>query len=53
MTISIIIPTYNEEQLIGALIFHLQKYGNGKVTQIIVSDGASVKLRQRFQIQLY
>ncbi len=41
MTISIIIPTYNEEQLIGALIFHLQKYGSGKVTQIIVSDGGS------------
>ncbi len=41
MTISIIIPTYNEEQNIETLVHHLQKYTYGKVAEIIVSDGGS------------
>jgi rSAM/selenodomain-associated transferase 2 len=41
MNISIIIPTYNEEQYMVALINFLQKYGSDKVTEIIVSDGGS------------
>jgi rSAM/selenodomain-associated transferase 2 len=41
MNISIIIPTYNEEQHMVALINFLQKYGSDKVTEIIVSDGGS------------
>ncbi len=41
MNISIIIPTYNEEQYIIALIGFLQKYANNKVAEIIVCDGCS------------
>jgi rSAM/selenodomain-associated transferase 2 len=41
MNISIIIPTYNEEQHMVVLINFLQKYGSDKVTEIIVSDGGS------------
>ncbi len=41
MNISIIIPTYNEEQYIKALIDFLQKYANNKVAEIIVCDGGS------------
>jgi rSAM/selenodomain-associated transferase 2 len=41
MTLSIIIPTYNEERNINPLIIFLQKYANNKVVEIIVSDGGS------------
>ncbi|MDQ3682832.1 MAG: TIGR04283 family arsenosugar biosynthesis glycosyltransferase [Bacteroidota bacterium] len=41
MNISIIIPTYNEERNIEALILFLQKYANDKVAEIIVCDGGS------------
>lgn len=40
--ISIIIPTYNEETVIGKLITHLQNDEDGKnIVEIIVSDGGS------------
>ncbi|MEO6582835.1 MAG: TIGR04283 family arsenosugar biosynthesis glycosyltransferase [Ferruginibacter sp.] len=41
MTISIIIPTYNEEQHIGPLITFLKEYGNSEVTDIIIADAGS------------
>lgn len=42
MTISIIIPTYNEAQNIGRLVRHLKKeHSNGGMADIIVSDGGS------------
>lgn len=41
MNISIIVPTFNEEQTIKALVGFLQKYANGKVSEIIVCDGES------------
>jgi glycosyltransferase involved in cell wall biosynthesis len=39
--ISIIIPTYNEAENIGALIRHLQSHRADAVSQIIVTDGGS------------
>ena len=39
--ISIIIPTFNEENYIGKLVSHLKKNGGEKVLEIIVSDGGS------------
>lgn len=39
--ISIIIPAYNEEAVIGDLITHLQKNSAGYIDEIIVSDGGS------------
>lgn len=41
MTISIIIPTYNEEASIGKLILFFQNHLNKKVKEIIVSDAGS------------
>lgn len=41
MTISIIIPTYNEAENIGGLITYLQQHANDTVAEIIVSDGGS------------
>lgn len=41
MEIGIIIPVMNEEKQIGDLIRYLQKYGEGYLTEIIVSDGGS------------
>lgn len=40
--ISIIIPTYNEEATIGALIPYLLKHGGHLVKEVIVCDGGSV-----------
>jgi rSAM/selenodomain-associated transferase 2 len=42
--ISIIIPTYNEENNIGKLVGYLKKNGGEKVLEIIVSDGGSSDL---------
>ena len=39
--ISIIIPTFNEENNIGKLVSHLKKNGDEKLLEIIVSDGGS------------
>lgn len=39
--ISIIIPTFNEENSIGKLVGHFKKNGGEKVLEIIVSDGGS------------
>lgn len=39
--ISIIIPTYNEEENIGKLVVHLKKAGGEKALEIIVIDGGS------------
>lgn len=41
MTVSIIIPTYNEEKNIGSLIKFLVDKKNNSITDIIVSDGGS------------
>ncbi len=41
MTISIIIPAYNEEQLIGPLVCFLKRNSNSDVAEIIVADGGS------------
>ena len=41
MRISVIIPTYNEEDNIGGLISDLQKYGGGALEEIIVVDAPS------------
>lgn len=38
-TISVIIPTLNEEKNIGNLIQHLQKEGDASILEIIVVDG--------------
>lgn len=40
--ISIIIPTFNEEENIQPLVLYLTKHGGGYVQEIIVSDGGSV-----------
>ncbi len=40
-TISVIIPTLNEERLIGELVRHLQENGNEHLKEIIVVDGNS------------
>ncbi len=39
--ISIIIPTYNESELIGKLINFLKEFGNKDISEIIISDGGS------------
>jgi rSAM/selenodomain-associated transferase 2 len=41
MTLSIIIPTYNEEQNIGSLITYLLQYGGKAVADIIIADAGS------------
>jgi len=41
MRISVIIPTYNEEENIGGLIGDLQKYGGRNLEEIIVVDAPS------------
>lgn len=41
LTISIIIPAYNEATLIGKLVHYLQQQGAGIVKEIIVVDGGS------------
>ena len=41
MTISIIIPTYNEAAIIGILIKYLQQNIAGQPVEIIISDGGS------------
>lgn len=41
MTLSIIIPTYNEEASIGALVRFLRKHSTGAVVDLIVSDAGS------------
>ncbi|MPR34459.1 glycosyltransferase [Cytophagaceae bacterium SJW1-29] len=41
MGISVIIPTYNEEENIGRLIDELQKYGGRELEEIIVADAPS------------
>ncbi|CAN5332522.1 TIGR04283 family arsenosugar biosynthesis glycosyltransferase [soil metagenome] len=41
MQISIIIPTFNEEDSIGILIRELQMRADGEIPEIIVSDGGS------------
>jgi len=41
MTISVIIPTFNEAAIIGKLINHLWEVQTGVVSEIIVSDGGS------------
>ncbi|WP_034256986.1 TIGR04283 family arsenosugar biosynthesis glycosyltransferase [Adhaeribacter aquaticus] len=39
--ISIIIPTYNEEEHVGALVHHLWQFSQNQVAEIIVTDGGS------------
>lgn len=41
MDISIIIPTYNEEEHIGPLVRHLWAHSQGVVREIVVVDGGS------------
>lgn len=41
MTISIIIPTFNEAENIGPLVRYLRKNADKNLTEIIVSDGGS------------
>jgi len=41
MRLSIIIPTYNEEETIGALIRHLITNSDSRLADIVVSDGGS------------
>lgn len=41
MTISIIVPTYNEAENIGKLIAYLKEHSTPHVTEIIVADGDS------------
>ena len=41
MTISIIIPVYNEAQIIGKLLDHLKRHGGIHVVELIVCDGGS------------
>lgn len=41
MKISIIIPTYGEEDTIGKLVSYLKKYGGDKIAEIIIADGQS------------
>jgi len=41
MQISIIIPTYNEAAIIGNLVRYLVNNSNGRVLEILVSDGGS------------
>lgn len=41
MTLSIIIPTYNEAEGIGKLLGYLKRFGGEAVVDLIVSDGGS------------
>lgn len=41
MTLSIIIPTFNEAEHIGSLVQHLKKNANGELRELIVADGGS------------
>lgn len=41
MTLSIIIPTYNEEKSIGQLVRYLLEHGKEAVVDLVVSDGGS------------
>lgn len=41
MTISIVIPTFNEASHIGKLVTFLQQFGTGALEEIIVVDGGS------------
>ncbi len=41
MEISIIIPTYNEAEMIGKLVSFLSQNGGGNIAEIIVADGGS------------
>ncbi|MDZ7720699.1 MAG: TIGR04283 family arsenosugar biosynthesis glycosyltransferase [Balneolaceae bacterium] len=41
MQVSVIIPTYNEEESIGKLLNHLKKYGDERLHELIVIDGGS------------
>jgi rSAM/selenodomain-associated transferase 2 len=41
MQLSVIIPTFNEEKNISALIQHLLKHADGQLIEILVADGQS------------
>ncbi|MEO7767054.1 MAG: glycosyltransferase, partial [Ferruginibacter sp.] len=41
MTISIIVPTFNEEKIIGELVNYLDRHKDQHVLEIIVADGNS------------
>ncbi|MGI4751524.1 MAG: TIGR04283 family arsenosugar biosynthesis glycosyltransferase [Janthinobacterium lividum] len=42
MTVSIIIPTFNEAENIGRLVHYLRENGDENLVEIIVSDGSSI-----------
>jgi rSAM/selenodomain-associated transferase 2 len=48
MPISIIIPTYREENNIGKLVNYLKENANGVIAEIIISDGGSDDNTLRF-----
>ena len=48
MKISIIIPVLNEEKNIGELIRYLKKFGEGFLSEIIISDGGSTDRTVKF-----
>lgn len=41
MKVSVIIPTYNEEESIGKLLNYLKEFGDDRLLEIIVVDGGS------------
>ncbi|MDB5240923.1 MAG: glycosyl transferase [Spirosoma sp.] len=41
MTISVIIPTFNEAETIGKLVYDLRTYGRNSLTDLLVVDGGS------------
>lgn len=41
MKVSVIIPTYNEEESVGKLLNHLKKFGDDRLLECIVVDGGS------------